>query len=161
MNVRSPVSSGSNFIGYCSELSNYRDEAHLVIGMGRSILEFMFYDISVILVGYKGIEILDTIDSVVFASKYNFSGRKIYNNKSISEVVKCIPSYMTNKNVFSFETTSFLRKEYESCYFNSKYFKEIEKLESSKVTVFELLNEYRHLFFSIKLKRKINRFIKK
>lgn len=142
-----------HFLGYEQNLISYVNKIKLVIGMGRSILEFMLQHIPAILIGYKGIEILNKKEKVEFASKYNFSGREIYENKTIYETKEYIynPIEYDEKSIYQF-----LKKEYDMTYYKNKYTSVLDNISSKKISYISIIKCYLHVF-KIRLKRKINK----
>lgn len=144
------------FLGYRKDLDELREEACVVLGMGRSILESLLNGKASILVGYNGIELLEDIKTVSFASDYNFAGRKIKNNVDIKICVEKIINYHQTRFLLNKEILDFLDKEYSIKYFNEKYEKIINSIKSHKTTKIQVFREYFYIFFS-RLKRKFNK----
>lgn len=143
-----------NFIGYCNDLMKYKNKAGVVLGMGRSILEFMLHGVQGVVVGHNGIEILERIESVKFASSYNFAGRKILNDIGPSQCAEHIISCIEEKTLLSEEVIGFLKKEYLVEFFKDKYLKELSGINASDISKIQIIKEY---FFILnqRVKRKI------
>lgn len=141
------------FLGYCKNINEIRKNAFVVLGMGRSILESLLYGKASILVGYKGIEILEDLETVSFASDYNFAGRNIKYNTSIDTAVKKILKYSEENFILNNSIIDFLNKEYSIKYFNNKYEKIITEIESQKTNKIQTLFEYLYIF-TFRIKRK-------
>lgn len=144
------------FLGYRKDLDKLREEAFVVLGMGRSILESLLNGKASILVGYKGIELLEDIKTVSFASDYNFAGRKIKNNIDLNICVEKITNYHQTRFLLNKEILDFLDKEYSIKYFNEKYEDIINNIKSHKTSKIQVFLEYFYIFFS-RLKRKFNK----
>lgn len=144
------------FIGYRKDLDKLREDACVVLGMGRSILESLLNGKASILVGYKGIELLEDIKTVSFASDYNFAGRKIKNNVDLNICIERIINYYQTRFLLNKEILDFLDKEYSIKYFNEKYKEIINNVNSQKTTKTQVFLEYFYIFFS-RLKRKFNK----
>lgn len=144
------------FLGYRKDLDKLRENACVVLGMGRSILESLLHGKASILVGYKGIELLEDIKTVSFASDYNFAGRNIKNNLDINTCVETIINYYQTNFLLNKEILDFLDREYSIEYFNEKYEEIINNINSHKTTKTQVFLEYFYIFFS-RLKRKFNK----
>ena len=118
------------------------DEAGVVLGMGRSILEFMLHGVPGILVGYNGIELLENIENVKFASSYNFSGRKVLNNIDSSICSQHIISYIETEKPLNNEILTFLKNEYLVVFFKDKYLKELKTVNASNISYLQVMQEY-------------------
>lgn len=140
------------FLGYINNLDSYANKVKIIIGMGRSILEFMLLNKPAILMGYKGIEILDNVEKVKFASKYNFAGRKIYQNKTINETKIYIENMPTLNNE---DILNFLRKEYDIVFYKEKYLSILNKISTKKISIISIIKCYFHIFL-IRFRRKLN-----
>lgn len=141
------------FLGYINNLNSYANKVKVIIGMGRSILEFMLLNKPAILMGYKGIEILNNVEKVEFASKYNFAGRKIYQDNTINET----KAYIENMPILNNEDIlNFLRKEYDISNYKSKYTSIINDISSKNISYISIIKCYIHIF-NIRLKRKIKK----
>ena len=141
------------FLGYCKDLDKLRENACVVLGMGRSILESLLNGKVSILVGYAGIEILEDLETVSFASDYNFAGRYIKLNTDITTTVKKIVNYYESNFLLDKKVIEFLDKEYSIEHFNEKYENIINNIQSHKVSRIQVLFEYLYIFF-LRLKRK-------
>lgn len=141
------------FLGFVKNLNYYNGKIKLVIGMGRSILEFMLRGKPAILFGYKGIEILDTLEKVKFASEYNFSGREIYENKSIINIQKHLKN---SPETVDNSILNFLEKEYGIENYKEKYEKIVNNISSKEISYLDILKCYIHIF-KIRLNRKLRK----
>jgi hypothetical protein len=144
------------FIGYCNNLMKYQSQVAVVLGMGRSILEFMLCKTPGILIGFNGIEMLDRVETVKFASLYNFAGRKVLNDINNSETVKKI-EYIIDKNMRIDESVYlFLKQEYDVDFFQKKYLQLINSVNSQKIKKKQIYIEFIS-FFIVRVKRTIRR----
>lgn len=131
------------FIGYCGNLKDYVNKSLVVLGMGRSILEFMMQGVPGILVGFSGIQLLDNIDEVSFASDYNFSGRSVVNIVTPEEAANRIASLKADQQYsIAPDVKEYLEKEYSINHFAEKYYAAVKKIYPSKVKVANVFYEY-------------------
>ena len=146
------------FLGYCHDFSYYYENTAVVLGMGRSILEFMINGMPGILVGFSGIQILDTIESVKFASDRNFAGRELYSHLSFVDSLKYIVKCVENFTPLNSEIVEYLRNEYDISVFPYRYADIVKKSYPKKITLFDFTYEYiyvllRRIDFYLKSKR--------
>lgn len=142
------------FLGFCNNLEKYREESFVVLGMGRSILESLINGNKAILIGHEGIELMENIENVKFASVYNFAGRKILNPISEEIIVSKIKQYSDEYTPLKKEIIDFLNIEYSINYFSKKYFNILQSLTPKRNSFFQLLNEFCYIQ-RIRIKRKI------
>ncbi len=143
------------FLGYRDDINDLRINACVVLGMGRSILESLLIGKPSILIGHNGVELLEDINYVSFASDYNFSGRKIKNDLDLNITVSKIEDYYETNYTLKQEIIDFITSEYSIDYFAEKYTILCKEVKSTNVTVYQILEEYIYIFLT-RVKRKIN-----
>ena len=143
-NFKTVIKRGNiEYKGYINNPLSYLNSCKLVIGMGRSILEFLLLGQPVILSGYSGIQPILSLEDAIFAAKFNFSARKVSKDFDIKEILNIIFSIIEGNNNFPFgEINKFIQNEYSVECFSAKYFHIIERLKSSSVNIFLIFYEY-------------------
>lgn len=130
------------FVGFRRDISAFYKNACVVLGMGRSILEPMMQGVPAILVGFDGIDTLDSLESVAFASERNFAGREVYEHATVEKaahrVVECsLARPQLFKNVLDY-----LNGEYRADLFRYKYFAALCDTEARSINLMLAVKEY-------------------
>jgi len=133
------------FIGYEKNILKFKNEAGVVLGMGRSILEFMLHGTPAILTGFNGIQLLDTVESVKFASNFNFSGRELLHPGTPKETANKIKEYIFQNGKIEQKIVSYLQDEYEASIFPKKYMKALKNVNGKKTHTIQIVREYLYI----------------
>jgi len=133
------------FLGFVKNPIAYIDTTAIVIGMGRSILEFMLLGTPSILVGFNSTCTLFTLESVEQAFYGNFAGR----NRNMNKLKDC-----SNWRKFEEEKIyDFLYEQYSVELFPNKYTQLILKIKPVKTPKLQVYFEYLNFLFKRIIRR--------
>lgn len=144
------------FLGFCQDFSEYYKNTSVVLGMGRSILEFMLNGMPAVLVGFVGTQLLDDLDSVAFASERNFAGRTILREPSFSDLILYIIRRTNSFTPLNSQVREFLYREYSVEQFTQRYADILDKSQPLETGRLQFILEYFYIFF-----RRIIRCVKR
>lgn len=141
----------ANFEGMVNNPLKFVEDCALVLGMGRSIIEFILNGYPTILVGYDGSIDLFSKENIEKAFLTNFSGREIFNSFDFDK--------LDGNNLKKSDILEFMNYQYNIDFFERKFSLILDDLKNNKINFIEVFSEfvnYNLLRLTNIIKRKMN-----
>jgi hypothetical protein len=124
----------ANFEGMVDNPLKYVESCALVLGMGRSIIEFILSGYPAILVGYDGSIDLFSKKNIEKAFLTNFSGREIFNSFNFNK--------LDENDLKKSDILEFMNYQYNIEFFERKFSSILNDLKGKKTSFIEVFSEY-------------------
>lgn len=124
----------AKFEGMVNNPLKYVEDCALVLGMGRSIIEFILNGYPTILVGYDGSIDLFSKENTEKAFLTNFSGREIFNSFDFNK--------LDENDLKKSDILEFMNYQYNIDFFERKFSLILNDLKDKKINFIEVFSEY-------------------